>query len=98
MRSFAQAVAVLAVAACAHPAYADSKVPAGIAFANDPQTGGMTNLCVVADPYGMNFVHQANGKDFPSSLGPRFRWDSAASRWMGDRARGRSRRVPKVTG
>ena len=68
------AVAVLAVAACAHPAYADGKVPAGIMFADDPQTGGMTNLCVVADPYGMNFVHQANGKDFPSSLGPGFRW------------------------
>ena len=43
-------------------------------FANDPQTGGMTNLCVGTDPYGMNFVHPANGKDFPSSLGPRFRW------------------------
>ena len=68
------AVAVLAVAACVNPACADGKVSAGIVFANDPQTGGMTNLCVGTDPYGMNFVHPANGKDFPSSLGPRFRW------------------------
>ena len=74
MRSFAQAVAVLAVAACVNPACGNGKVPAGIIFANDPQTGGMTNLCVLADPDGMNFVHQANGKDFPSSLGPRSRW------------------------
>ena len=74
MQPFVRAVAILAVAACAHPACADGKVSAGIVFANNPQTGGMTNLCVGTDPYGMNFVHPANGKDFPSSLGPRFRW------------------------
>ena len=48
--------------------------PADVSFVNDPATGGMTNLCVGADTFGMNFVHQANGRDFPDSLGPRFRW------------------------
>lgn len=48
--------------------------PADVSFVNDPATGGMTNLCVGADTFGMNFVHQANGRDFPASLGPRFRW------------------------
>ena len=65
--------AALAAVAMASSGIADGN-GAGIAFANDPQTGGMTNLCVVADPWGMNFIHQANGKDFPPSLGSRFRW------------------------